>query len=492
MSSAKKSSSTPESPKTRLPIRKIPGDYGLPLLGPLSDRLNFFYFQGEEAFFHTRISKYNSTVFRTNMPPGPFISSNSRVVAVLDAAAFSVLFDLSNVEKKDVLTGTFIPSLSLTGGHRVLAYLDPSEPKHSTLKHLIFSLLSHSRNRFLPDFKTTFSALFSNLETQLSKHGKSSFTALNDSAAFDFLALAYFGADPSDAKTGSDYPNLIAKWLFPQVCPVKSFGFLPSVLEDFLLHTFPFPSALVRSDYKKLYDFFYDQGAWFLDEAEKLGITREEACHNLLFAVCFNAYGGMKVFFPLLVKWVGSAGSDLHQKLAHEIRSAVESNGGEFTLSVTEKLPLTKSVVYEALRIEPPIPYQYAKAKKDLIIESHECAYEVKKDEMIFGFQPFATKDPKVFERAEEFVAERFVGEEGEKLLKYVLWSNGRETEDSKVGNKQCAGKDFVVTVSVLLMAEMFLRYDTFVVSVEKQKLGTAVMLTSVTKAGKFTGTGRY
>lgn len=484
MPSTTSSITTPESTQTKLPIRKIPGDYGLPLLGPISDRLNFFYFQGQDAFFQTRIHKYNSTVFRTNMPPGPFISSDSRVVAVLDAASFSVLFDLSNVEKKDVLTGTFVPSLSLTGGHRVLAYLDPSEPSHATLKHLIFSLLSFRRKHFIPEFRTTFSALFSNLEVQLSARREASFTALNDSAAFEFLTRAYFGVSP---EMGSDFSSLTAKWLLPQVSPVKSFGFLPSMLEDFLLHTFPLPSALVKSDYKKLYDFFSKTGTWFLDEAEKLGITREEACHNLLFAVCFNAYGGMKVFFPQLVKWVGSAGKELHQKLAHEIRSALESNRGEVTLSLMEKMPLTKSVVYEALRIEPPIPYQYARAKKDMIIESHEWAYEVKKGEMIFGYQPFATKDPKVFERPEEFVGERFVGEEGEKLLKYVLWSNGRETDDTEVGNKQCAGKDFVVMVSMLLVVEMFLRYDTFSVTVEKQKLGPAVMITSVIMAAQCT-----
>ncbi|MCI18863.1 allene oxide synthase, partial [Trifolium medium] len=81
----------------------------------------------------------------------------------------------------------------------------------------------------------------------------------------------------------------------------------------------------------------------------------------------------------------------------------------------------------------------------------------VKKGELLLGYQPFATKDPKVFDRAEEFVADRFVGDEGEALLKHVVWSNGPETESPSVRNKQCAGKDFTTLVSRLLVVELFL-----------------------------------
>ncbi|KAK4780693.1 hypothetical protein SAY87_016799 [Trapa incisa] len=142
-----------------------------------------------------------------------------------------------------------------------------------------------------------------------------------------------------------------------------------------------------------------------------------------------------------------------------------------------------KSVVYGCLRIEPPVPLQYGKAKRDLVIESHDAAFEVKDGEMLFGFQPFATKDPKIFDRAEEFVPDRFIGEEGEKLLKHVLWSNGPESENPTLANKQCAGKDFVVLVGRLLVVELFLRYDTFEIEVAGSPIGVSVTFTSVKKA---------
>ncbi|OVA18605.1 Cytochrome P450 [Macleaya cordata] len=466
----------------KLPIKKIPGDYGIPLISPTKDRLDYFYFQGRELYFKSKIQKYQSTVYRANMPPGPFISSNPKVVVLLDGKSFPVLFDMSLVEKKDVFTGTYMPSTELTGGYRILSYLDPSEPNHANLKNLMFFLLKSRRDRVIPEFRSSFSELFETVESELSAKGKADFGGPSDQACFNFLARSLYGTNPADTKLGRDGPKLVSKWILFQLGPLLTLG-LPWLLEDALIHTFRLPPFLVKKDYQKLYDFFYQASGWVLDEGEKMGIKRDEACHNLLFTTCFNSFGGMKLFFPNMVKWIGRSGVKLHRQLAEEIRSAVRSNGGKVTMAVMEKMPLMKSVVYEALRMEPPVPAQYGRAKRDFVIESHDSAFEIKEGELLFGFQPFATRDPKIFERGEEFVADRFIGEEGEKLLKHVLWSNGRETENPTVENKQCAGKDFVVLASRLLVVELFLRYDTFESEAVKSALGVSVTLKSLKRA---------
>jgi hydroperoxide dehydratase len=92
---------------------------------------------------------------------------------------------------------------------------------------------------------------------------------------------------------------------------------------------------------------------------------------------------------------------------------------------------------------------------------------QVKKGEMLFGFQPYVMHDGKVFERPDEFLPRRFMGSEGEELIQNVFWSNGRETNEPSVQNKQCAGKDLVVTMSRAYVAEMFLRYKEFTLDVE-------------------------
>ncbi|KAJ4744786.1 Allene oxide synthase [Rhynchospora pubera] len=469
--------------ESSVPIRKVPGDYGLPLIGPLRDRLAYFYFEGRDEFFKNRVRKYGSTVFRLNMPPGPFVAKDPRVIALLDAASFPVLFDTSLVEKRDLFTGTYMPSTDLTGGFRVCSYLDPSEPHHAPLKKFLFFLLASRRQEIIPEFSRTFGSLFENLEDELAKKGKADFGGPNDQAAFDFLSRALFGQDPAETKLGRDAPKLIRKWVLFQLGPLLTLG-LPPYLEDLLLHSFMLPPALVKSDYNRLAEFFKESAGPVLDEANRLGISQDEAVHNLVFAICFNTFGGLTILFPNLVKLIGRAGARLHGKLAQEIRSAVRDSGGVVTMrAIEESMPLTKSVVYETLRIEPPVPVQYGRAKHDMVVQSHDAGYQVKAGEMLFGYQPMATKDPRVFDRAEEFVPDRFVGEEGEKLLKYVMWSNGPETESPTVDNKQCAGKDFVVLVARLLVVELFMRYDSFEIEVGTSPLGSSVKMTSLKKS---------
>ncbi|KAI4316772.1 hypothetical protein L6164_024717 [Bauhinia variegata] len=465
----------------KLPIRKVPGDYGIPFIGPIKDRFDYFYNQGRDEYFKSRIQKYRSTVFRVNMPPGPFIAPNPKVVALLDGKSFPVLFDVTKVEKKDLFTGTFMPSTELTGGYRVLSYLDPSEPKHGHLKRLMFFLLKSRHDKVIPEFRSSYTELFQNLEKELATKGKANFGDANDQAAFNFLARSLYGSNPTDTQLGLDGPKLIQKWVLFQLSPILNLG-LPRLIEDFIFHTFRLPPSLVKADYNRLYDFFYQSSGFVLDEAQRLGISRDEACHNLLFATCLNSFGGMKFFFPNVLKWIGRAGVKLHTQLAQEIRSAVRSNGNDITMAAIENMPLMKSTLYEAFRIEPPVPLQYGRAKRDLLVESHENAFEIKEGELLFGFQPLATKDPKIFERPEEFVADRFLGE-GEKLLKHVVWSNGPETESPSIGNKQCVGKDFVTLISRLLVVELFLRYDSFDIEVGSSPLGSAVTLTSLKRA---------
>ncbi|XP_010068135.2 allene oxide synthase 3 [Eucalyptus grandis] len=469
---------------SEIPLEEIPGDYGFPFFGAIRDRLDYFYFQGRDEFFRHRMRKYRSTVFRVNMPPGPFISSNPNVVVLLDAISFPVLFDTSKVEKRNVLDGTYMPSTAFTGGHRACAFLDPSEPKHATIKHWFLSLLAARRNVFIPTLRSCLSDLFVDLEDELSSKGKASFNSLNDKMSFNFVFKLLCDQKPSSTIPGAKGAAMFDLWILLQLAPISSLGFNNMVLnflEDVIFHTFPLPPLLIKSSYKKLYDAFSEHASSVLDEAERLGIDRDEACHNLVFLAGFNAYGGMKATLPILIKWVGSGGEDLHRRLAREIRSTVASEGG-VTLATVDKMNLTKSVVYEALRIDPPVQFQYGKAKRDMVVRSHDAAFQIKKGEMVFGYQPFATKDPRVFDDPEDFVGDRFVGE-GEKLLKYVYWSNGREIDDPTVGNKQCPGKDLVLLTCRVMLVELFLRYDTFGMECGSLPVGSSVTFKSLTKA---------
>ncbi|XP_058761403.1 allene oxide synthase 3-like [Vicia villosa] len=484
-SSEPKQSSTTKNNDNHLPLKQIPGSYGLPFFGPIFDRHDYFYNQGRDKFFSTRIQKYNSTIFRTNMPPGPFISSNPRVIALLDAASFPILFDNKKVEKHNVFDGTFMPSTNFTGGYRVCAQLDTTEPNHALIKGFFLNQLLLRKDSFVPLFRSILSEAFNEIEEGLSgKSGKADFNTIFSVASFNFMFRLFCdNKDPSETKLGSQGPKMSDTWILFQLFPIETLK-LPKIfnyLEDLLLRTLPFPACLTSSSYKKLYEAFSSSAVTLLNEAEKAGLKRSEACHQLIFIACFNSYGGFKNQFPTLFKLVGLSGQELHKELATEIRTVVKQEGG-VTIQALEKMPLVKSVVYETMRIEPIVRYQYAKAREDLIVESHDAAFEVKKGEMLFGYQSFATKDPKIFDDAEVFVPKRFVGE-GEKLLKYVLWSNGKETDEPSVDNKQCPGKNLVVLLCRLFLVEFFLRYDTFTFETKEAVVGVSITITSLTKA---------
>ncbi|KAM0880738.1 hypothetical protein ACQ4PT_033375 [Festuca glaucescens] len=231
-----------------------------------------------------------------------------------------------------------------TGGYRVCSYLDPSEPTHAKVKQMLFSLLASRKDAFILAFRTHFSSLLATVE----------------------------------------------------------------ILEEPLLHTFHLPPFLVSRDYKALYKYFLAADTNALDIAESLGLNRDEACHNLLFATVFNSYGGLKVLLPGILARLAGAGEKFHQKLATEIRATVADAGGKVMMAALEKMELTKSTVWEALRLDPPVKYQYGRAKNDLNIESHDAVFAVKKGAMLFGYQLCATKDPRVFgATAAEFVGDR-------------------------------------------------------------------------------------
>ncbi|KAM1160941.1 hypothetical protein FF1_000092 [Malus domestica] len=130
--------------------------------------------KGRDEFFKSRIQKYQSPEISGRRPP--------------QRQELPGLFDMSKFEKKDIFIGTYMPSLELTGGYRILSYLDTSEPKHDKLKRVIFYLLKSSRDSVLPEFHLSFTELFETLETALIDKGKANFVAANDQAAFNFLA----------------------------------------------------------------------------------------------------------------------------------------------------------------------------------------------------------------------------------------------------------------------------------------------------------------
>jgi hydroperoxide dehydratase len=106
------------------------------------------------------------------MPPGPLGFLDPRVILLLAAKSYPVLFDVNKVLKKDVFTGTYHLSWDFTGGVRVLAYLDPSEERHTKLKTFVFEILKTNGRKFLPEFHKAISESFQVWESNLARERK--------------------------------------------------------------------------------------------------------------------------------------------------------------------------------------------------------------------------------------------------------------------------------------------------------------------------------
>lgn len=205
----------------------------------------------------------------------------------------------------------------------------------------------------------------------------------------------------------------------------------------------------------------------------EFGLSRKESIHNLLFVLGFNAYGGFSVFLPGLVSTILSDTTGLQAKLRKEAR---EKGGPTLSFDSIKEMPLIQSVVYETLRLNPPVPIQYGRARKDFQLSSHDSVYDIKKGELLCGYQKLVMKDPKIFDEPESFKPDRFMNEKGSELLSYLYWSNGPQTGSPTVSNKQCAAKDYVVLTAALVVAYIFRRYDSVtgdsssITAVEKAK----------------------
>lgn len=463
-----------------LPVRPIPGSYGLPVFGPLKDRLDYFWFQGPDTFFRDRMAKHKSTVFRTNMPPTfPFyLGVKPNMVAVVDVKSFTCLFDMESVEKKDVLIGDYMPSVSFTGDMRVLAYLDTTESRHAALKGFIMDILKRSSNVWVSEFLKSVDDMFDKLEEDLSSSGTAGFFLPLQQCLFNFLTKSIVGADPA-ARPAIEKGGLamLDAWLALMIIlPTQKVGSFPQPLQEILFHSFPIPSFITSGGYRALYNFVEEEGKETVKRGmEEFDLTKEEVINNLLFVLGFNAFGGFSVFLPTLLSTIGRDKTGLKAKLKAEARS----KGEELNFQTVKEMEMVNSTVYETLRLNPPVALQYARARKDFVLASHDSSFEIKKGELLCGYQPLAMRDPKVFDRAEEFVADRFAGEGGKELLNYLFWSNGPQTATPSTANKQCAAKEYVVGTLFLLVAAIFKRYDEFVVD------ENGANITKLVKAGE-------
>uniref|UniRef100_J3L8V1 Uncharacterized protein n=1 Tax=Oryza brachyantha TaxID=4533 RepID=J3L8V1_ORYBR len=324
--------------------------------------------------------------------------------------------------------------VGFTGGTRVGVYLDTEEADHARTKAFSIDLLRRGARSWAAELRAAVDDMLVAVENDLNKApdpaaASASYLLPLQKCIFRFLCKALVGADPAaDGLVDRFGPYILDVWLALQLVPTQKVGVIPQPLEELLLHSFPLPSFVVKPGYDLLYRFVEKHGAAAVSIAEEEhGISKKEAINNILFVLGFNAFGGFSVFLPFLVMEVGKAGrGDLRQRLREEVRRVL-GDGCDVGFAAVREMALVRSTGYEVLRMQPPVPLQFGRARQDFVLRSHGgAAYEIGQG------------------------------------LQYVYWSNGPETSEPSPGNKQCAAKEVVVATACMLVAELFRRYDDF------------------------------
>ncbi|EFJ10366.1 hypothetical protein SELMODRAFT_183932 [Selaginella moellendorffii] len=454
------------------PLKDVPGSYGVPVVGALKDRLDFYWFQGEVEFYKSRMAKNQSTVFRVNFPPGPPGFPEGHGIVLLDQVSYSVLLDNAKVDKRDTLIGSYMPDLAFTGGYRTLPYLDTAEEKHTTYKSLMFEILHESAQRFGPELSSAFDRTAQEWEAKIAKDGSVESLSTAGNMVIQFLYKTITHQDPM-ATMGDDPHSVYMAWTGVQFAGI-AYTSLPHITEELLMHSFQLPFFPIKKKYEQIVEFFRSAGSGLLDLAvTKYGLDREEALHNLVFSFGINTRLGLLKMFPPILFFIARAGAEFQARLKQEIRGRIKKRKDAASIQALGDLKLVKATVLEVFRLMPSIFVAFGRARQDLEVESHDARYKIKKGELLGTHQYFVMRDPVVFKDPHSFVPDRFMGSEGAALLPHIVWSNGRETDSPTPTNKQCPGKNQAELIAVQFIAEMFLRYDSWEVTQESSVSAT-------------------
>jgi cytochrome P450 len=122
--------------------------------------------------------------------------------------------------------------------------------------------------------------------------------------------------------------------------------------------------------------------------------------------------------------------------------------GREPDVSDLPNLKYTEMIAKEAMRLYPPA---YA-VGREAIEETEIGGYRVPRGTQMFAFQWVTHRDPRYFERPDEFEPERWASESIQRLPKYAYFPFGG-------GPRQCIGNYFAMMEVVLLLATIGQRF---------------------------------
>lgn len=387
-----------------------------PILGRIADTREFL--RGWRAFFERRREAFGSTVFRTQIA--------WPAVTLIDVEGFQVLFDTGAVQKRYGF-GPAIPRRDLVGG--IVPTVFANDEAHARQKRFLLEIVADATPRL-------------------------------EKTVLDWVdrAIARWDEAEKPFDWGKEGDDLLASVLFEWILGTAADsadvrGWIDHVLSP-LPWDLPTPRAPRPAREARDRLLIAIRGAPRFAEVaaggrDAAGWSSDETARQLLFLLCFNAWGGLHGVWRSLLAEI-SLDPLLADRIHAEIAAAVPA--GRPGLAHLGRMPLLRGCVLETLRLHGPVPFAYGQARRDLIVRSGTGAYRVRRGEMLQGSFWMAGRDPSAFEDPDRFDPARHARPE---VARRVLWANGPGDLAPGPEDKICAGRDVVPAILALLLARL-------------------------------------
>lgn len=379
-----------------LPMKPVPGDFRLPLLGKVQDIAGMVgMLLHWEGYFTRRRAKYRSTVFRVNL--------YQPTVAVLDHAAISALF-----ESRDFVQDY---GFSWARPPRKLVGATPSVfeagAAHDRPKALYLRLLEKRR----ADFEATFASVSGEFIDRWVAMPKP--FGLRDE--LERFAAAFLTQWLLGERFDADRIRLLYSNIFSHV--------FPALTDVFRGRIYARSCAIHREwvEFVKSAPEF-ERTIVPLAAAECLH-DRQALAEQVAFLVGMNSFLGTQNVLKSLVAELW-----LHPDWRESIRAGVPSGG---------PMPRIDMFLLETLRLHPPVTFIFGRATRSRPVESSWGTFQVKPGELLMGVLPLAQTDAAEFDEPEAFRPDRFLSPEAALRL---VWARGYHGDRPTERNRTCAG----------------------------------------------------
>lgn len=379
------------------------------------------------GYFYERRDKYKSSVFKINM--------GVKGIHVCDRKGISVLFDMDKIYKEPAF-GRLNYNISLLDGYTPSMFSNgiPHE-KQKTFLMQICKIAQESKIfdtslKLIREYSTS----WQNADSEMKANWELSIMDLTS----DIFTEAFFEIRVNQI---SMYKCLKGSWgkgrklkqaMEGASCLKQAFRESPAVGE-------------------------------ILRMGVEAGISEEQALMDVLFMLNFNSYGGVSGALRSCIARLFILEQDYKQRMKSELETVLSNK--ELSVDDFKEMPLLNNFILEVLRMHPPVPVFFGRAREDFILDSESGKFIVKKDQLLVGNVRMAHRDSSIFHHPDKFMPSRF---ENESIIDHIIFGYGPFNQEATPQNHRCPGQDITLTILRVCLSHVMLNCEFALTEVPK------------------------